>query len=517
MDLTATNNQRFSRVFWTILLIVAIAFVLMRFINIDADPPNKVRPGRSFNDEGRWAVNSLAQVQHGNWYIDGGYNPSIVVPVIPALQVLCFKIFGVSFYAVRYLTVSFFILGAVATYYLIRTIENHEAGCIALFFLSTNLLCFTFSRVGYLDIPMISLVMCCLAAICLATKIGLVIACIISSLFFVLAVLTKTTALASLPAIVLLILLDPGTIKKKLLGTGVFLLISIGLLCTYYILIYWQYPEDVEFFNYLTMPKHGAYNLEKILNSLFNVTNPVFLILSATVLVLAVAQFRKFYLYRLIYVGGVLAGSFLFASLIKNYNPPRYQIPLIFGMAVILSPAIKKMIGNRYEGMGNLICVIMFFVSVAWSGLEIYQYTTHPKYVFMNMSHAIERKIKDSGADNPLLLGECLQSRVALAINVKSAAIRPRQFHYYNTQHGDNLEITEEQHRMNKAIKEQLVSPLVGDRKKLFVIHSRPPQWEKHQMWLDDFVLTDVVEYELPDNSRQPPTTAFFCTLERKP
>lgn len=504
--MVTSKNQRYSRAFWTILLVVAIAFVLMRFINIDADPSNKVRPGGLFNDEGRWAVNSLAHAQHGDWYTEGGYNPSILVPVVPTLQATIFDMFGVSFFAVRYLTAVFFVVGIGATYYLVRKIEGHKAGCVAMIFLATNVLCFTFSRIGFLDISMMSLVMCSLGAVCLAPMCGLVGACVISAIFFVLAVLTKSTALMSLPAILLLVLLGDGTTKGKLLGAGAFLVVGLGLPAIYLMVVANRFPDDVAFFHTQNIAFTAKASVEVLIKELFYVTNPVFLIMAGVVFVLAVCRYKQFAKYRLVYVGGAIAGAFLFASLMKGYNPPRYQIPLVFGIALMLAGAVKHMAVNIRSGVGNLVCCVMFFLCVAWPGVKVIRYMAEPTYRFIEMSQDIEKRIQETGTDDPLLLGKSFQSRVAMATGIKCADTRSRFFDTRN-RFADT----------DRTANEEFLRSLVGDRETIFVIHNKVRPWEKLMLWPAGFEVVDAIEYEFRSNYKGWKTErVYFCTLEKK-
>lgn len=501
MDLTTTNNQRFLRAFWMILLIVAFAFVLMRFINIDADPSQKVNPWGLFTDEGRWSANSLAHTQHGNWYMEGGYNPAILVPVIPTLQAILFDIFGISFFSVRYLTAVFFVLGISATYFLVRRIEGHRAGCVATIFLATNVLCFTFSRLGFLDIPMMSLVMCSLAAVCLSSMCGLVGACLISAIFFVLAILTKSTALMSLPAIMLLILLGEGTIKKKLLGTGTFLLVGLGLPAIYLKVMSQRFPEDVAFFYFQNIAYSDKASFEVMIKEVFYVTNPVFLIMSGVVLILAVLQPKQFARHRLVYVGGAITGAFLFAALMKGHNPPRYHIPLIFGIALMLSVPVKNMIQNARHEMGNLVCCTLFFLCIAWPGVKIVRYMSEPTYRFIEMSQDIDRQIKERGTDNPLLLGKCLHSMVAMWTDIECANARSR---HYDSRSRFII--------ADKSAKEKYLRSLVGDRDTIFAVHNK-----YEVMWPEDFEVVDTTMYEFKNNYKGWTTEpVYFYTLKKK-
>lgn len=133
----AIHRQNLFRfVIWLLLGLMA----WLRFSNISADPPlgftGSIR--YTYTDEGWWARNAVAIVREGQWYIDDGYNPIFSLPVVPLLQTLWFKIFGVSLTAARSLNAVLTIILSGLVYLLTKRFIKSDLALLAPLVILTN-------------------------------------------------------------------------------------------------------------------------------------------------------------------------------------------------------------------------------------------------------------------------------------------------------------------------------------------------------------------------------------------
>ena len=192
---------------WT-LLFCALILCLTRFAYLRADFPNHspwMIDQAKFTDEGWWANAAVRHFLIGHWQVPGDYNPAAVVPVWPALLTLVFKVTGVSITVVRAVDVSFSIATVALVYFLVRRYDvSPTLASLAALLLAASSFAFAFSRLATLDTVIVfewTLLMW-FASFAAPRRIWPLLALGIG---IPVLVLTKTTALVLLPAILWLL------------------------------------------------------------------------------------------------------------------------------------------------------------------------------------------------------------------------------------------------------------------------------------------------------------------------
>ena len=92
------------------LLLVAAVFFALHFVHLKADFPNHSpwMDWSKYTDEGWYGDAAIRHYQLGHWNVPGDFNPAAALPVWPALEMVVFRVTGVSLAAARALTVAVF-------------------------------------------------------------------------------------------------------------------------------------------------------------------------------------------------------------------------------------------------------------------------------------------------------------------------------------------------------------------------------------------------------------------------
>jgi hypothetical protein len=218
--LAHTSGQTGSRWLWRahwLLLIVAAVLYTLHFVHLSADFPNHSPwvDWSKYTDEGWYGDAAIRHYMTGHWYWKGDFNPAVALPVWPALELLWFKVTGVSPAAARTLTVLVF--GATLTV-LYRLIERHTrprsdhsgpalAAPLAVFLLCANALLFVFERMAILEPLLILLTLLALLAASHLHPLQQkrLLPTIALAVLFPAMVLTKTTAICLFPAVLYMV------------------------------------------------------------------------------------------------------------------------------------------------------------------------------------------------------------------------------------------------------------------------------------------------------------------------
>jgi 4-amino-4-deoxy-L-arabinose transferase-like glycosyltransferase len=127
---------------------VALAFALLRFYALDADPSGLLSPG-FLTDEGWYSLNARNQALFGQWVQDE-HNVSLVLCPLHTLALWAsYAVFGVSFWSTR-------IVGALASALTIGLIgwrlrKQPLAGALAAALVATQPMLFSLARVAYCE------------------------------------------------------------------------------------------------------------------------------------------------------------------------------------------------------------------------------------------------------------------------------------------------------------------------------------------------------------------------------
>ncbi len=208
-------SQRPARILESLLLVVAAVFFGLHFVHLNADFPNfsPWMDWSKYTDEGWYGSAAIRQVLSGHWFYPGDFNPAVALPVWPLLEFLLFRVTGVSAVAARALSVTVFGLTLAAVYLLLRAPRPRRslAPAIAVLLLAVNPFCYAFTRLAILEPLLILLTLLALLSAKLAGDVAAPnsrrarLPILALGLLLPLMILTKTTAVFLLPAVMYLL------------------------------------------------------------------------------------------------------------------------------------------------------------------------------------------------------------------------------------------------------------------------------------------------------------------------
>ena len=148
-----------KRVLEALMLAVAAVFLVLHGVHLRADFPNYSQwmDWAKYTDEGWYGDAAIRHFNQGHWYVLGDFNPAVALPVWPALEAVVFRFTGVTVTAARGLTVFVFALTLVVVYFLMRRFPAVGAGkrplapALAVLLLATSSFCFVFERLAILE------------------------------------------------------------------------------------------------------------------------------------------------------------------------------------------------------------------------------------------------------------------------------------------------------------------------------------------------------------------------------
>lgn len=408
----------------SILLLLTLMAVL-RFGNLLADPPVEFIKTINFiyTDEGWWSRNAVAIVREGHWYIDDGFNPIFALPVVPLLQALCFKIFGVSLSAARGFTATCTLILAGLVYLLVRRFLPSNFAFLAPLTIVCHFAIFIYSRLALLEFPTLVFVLISILLIFDRKPVSN-FRVVLATLFLPLAILAKTTAIFAIPLIASLIWLQkqPTTnkIRHTLIFLTVFLLVAIAgssiLLVNSSVSLETLVNKDIlSKFHYgigslFISPLGVAYRAWQVFPILFPLS------------VLSIFVFNKAPKYRfnpLIFVtGSWFATAFLMLSS-SHYSPQRYM--MVFSVPIAIAvPLIVDFIINYSQGKvlrTVLGCALLLCLSV--NVLRIGNYLVSYERSFAFMANDVGSYVRQQPDRSQVIMGHFADT-VSLINGVKS-------------------------------------------------------------------------------------------------
>ena len=141
------------------MLAVAAVFLVLHGVHLRADFPNYSpwMDWAKYTDEGWYGDAAIRHFNQGHWFVAGDFNPAVALPVWPLLEGIVFCFTGVTVTAARGLTIFVFALTLVAVYFLMRRLPAVAAGkrplapALAVLLLAVSPFCFVFERLAILE------------------------------------------------------------------------------------------------------------------------------------------------------------------------------------------------------------------------------------------------------------------------------------------------------------------------------------------------------------------------------
>ena len=264
--MTNTSPIRVSRrtavhVLRGLLLLLSAIFLALHALHLNADFPNHSpwMDWSKYTDEGWYGDAAIRHFQRGHWNVPGDFNPAAALPVWPLLESIVFHFTGVSALAARALAVAIFALILLAAYALLTRWQRLSgasrhtlAPALAVLLLAVSPFCYAFTRMAILE-PL--LILLTLLALLTASYLHPAeqgaeprrqrlrhmpypLLPALLGLLLTLMVLTKTTAIFLLPAVVWLLWARAGYRLRPFLRLAV-PTVSIAILSwiAYFLLI----------------------------------------------------------------------------------------------------------------------------------------------------------------------------------------------------------------------------------------------------------------------------------------
>lgn len=411
----------------TFFIFVNLFFIILRFINIEADFPKGItRSGVLYADEGWYSNNATAYILTGNWYVAGDFNPAVNLLVLPMIQILSFKILGISLVSARLTITIFFILLLVVLYLLIKKYENSLSALITIFLLSTNYTCFAYSRLAILEIPMTFFIVLAIFFALSILKSYRYLFTILSALSFFIALLTKYTAIFALPILLFIFLRGENKNLNRYYHTTIFVAVLGVSFLLYYLFIVHKYPQDYRYFISLNITSRikfaPVFIIKGIVKAIYHgihidkVLYPLIIIYGGILII----QKR---LYKSVLSLISLLWIFIYIVMlgIYHYQPPRYYLPLAIPVFIIAAVMLYSCITGiiKQNKILKTVFIMGVLLAVLMNCFMVISYISAPKYSFINMARDIKYYMEESSAHKNILLGD-FANTISLATGIFS-------------------------------------------------------------------------------------------------
>jgi len=401
-------------VFW-ILLGVTVVLVLLRLVHLEADFPTKVTwSGELYTDEGWYSNNAVAYALTGNWYVEGDFNNAINVPILPILEMVSFKMFGISLSSARIVIAICFLLMLVFLYAVVRNYENQQIALVAVFLLAVNYTLFAYSRLAILEIPMTLFVVLSVFWVSITTPRSGIVRIVMASVMLLIAIMTKLMAVFAIPVVILIIWTGSGNRSWKVYKTGILIAISgVGYLI-YYLLIRNNYPVDFQFYNsnigsrIVDNPMGIVKGIVKALrggNSVDRILNPLFFLCGGIALVVKELRQKK-----LVWISGIWMVLNILLLAVYYYYPPRYYIPMSMGGCIMVAMVLDYFISTYKKAWWTILFIILIVVYSGLNGYKIVKYISNPEYSFSTMAKSIKHHLDSDNNNEMMLMGHFANS-----------------------------------------------------------------------------------------------------------
>jgi hypothetical protein len=389
---------------------VIAGFAGLHALHLRADFPNHspwYSDWAKYTDEG-WYGNAAVRAHlYGRWYAPGDFNPAVALPAWPFLEWLLFFFTGVGIQAARGLATAFFFANLALSYLLLRARGPRWMALTALTLLVTSPFLYCFARLAILEPLLTALV---LAALNIAIRSPQfkrpVLASCAVGLLFTFMMLTKTTALFLLPALVWATLVPLrkhfrlmtrcalGAAAAAALSYGLWMIViaRFHLLADYRYLFYINtYPKPSQ----VTWPLtslwwsfHGGLWVDHILIPLAGIVSGAAVLAWRT-------RYSRSLLADPLFGASILAviGYLLFMT-VQNHPQPRYFAVITFFCFFLIAQATATLMqeGGRARQLGWTVmatAIVAGAVNAAWT----LSFAFYPQYTFMTAATQVEQYI----------------------------------------------------------------------------------------------------------------------------
>ncbi len=416
------------------LLLLALALLLLHFVHLRADFPNRSQWGvdwAKYTDEGWYGDAAIRHYIRGTWRLPGDFNPAVALPVWPIMEALVFRFTGVGIVAARALTVCVFagVLACVWALMGVRaelrgdTPERRVFAAATLVLLAASPFVYVFTRMAILEPLLILMMLLALLAAyrtrvartrrhwaAYSAAVGVLIALMIG---------TKTTAIFLLPAVFWMLWSSAGwTLRRMVKVSGVCCLTVAVLWGAYFAsLVQRGYLQD---FRYLfTANAYTGITRATFFKTVGETLSdgmwigPV--VYPLLLLIVLAAMFRRGIWSDPVFTSMALwaAGYMAFMAYHANMQPRYY---LVIAVPLVMLTVRGALHLAEWKRSAMYLLAPLFVLLVALQAREMLHYVRHPEYTYLNAATEIEQLVESepnhshtvlsiSGSDLSLMTG----------------------------------------------------------------------------------------------------------------
>jgi Dolichyl-phosphate-mannose-protein mannosyltransferase len=434
-------------------VVVIGLFAVLHALHLRADFPNHspwIADWAKYTDEGWYGNAAIRAHLFGGWYLRGDFNPAPAVPLWPFLEWLLFFFTGVSIQAARGLAVALFILSLLLSYLLLKRRGPQWMALLAVTLLVANPFLYSFSRLAILEPLLLTLT---LAALNLAVRLPgsrrPVLMSLVIGFLFTLMLLTKTSAVFLLPALVWAIVLSLWRSRRMALGApqgglgprgrklivrcvaaaglaclgsfGVWmaLVVHSGMLPEYeYLFFVNRYIKPAEFYWPLVSlgsALHGALWVDEILVPL-----AALILVGACCLAWRKGRGRRLMLDPVFGASALAIAGTIFFMTYQNHTQPRYFTVVAFFSVFMVAQGTHALLEDaqvsiqprfRAQEAGRSrtcwpgwLALGLCAMATGINGAGTLSYATHPEYTFVDAAERLTRYIDEHPNGKRLLV-----------------------------------------------------------------------------------------------------------------
>lgn len=415
-----------KKILFIALLVITLLFVGARAVHLLADFPATINwSGDLYTDEGWYSSGAMHQYLSANWLVPGDFNPILSMPFFHLVQYLAFRFIGMSLTSARYVALFFFALALLAVWLLLRLHQMGWQALIVILFLSSDYLIFLYSRLAFLEIPMLALVLWSLYLIEFARKKNQNLLLLLAGFFYLMAVLTKTTAIFALPVLILDIAYGWQGTQLNFIRPLFFAVPALLPWAIFTFVTRCLFPADIQYFSKINFQDRLVFYPLQVIKNFKNVffSEPL---LGQPILWVLLLSFGLIFLSRGYVIRNRLLQIFCLLSLLyaamlsfSSYLPPRYLIPLLVLCNLIFGLILVEFLNSRKFGFYQYVFLLMAVGLLIWNANKVFNYIAAPEYTFAHMLSDVKNHISTEKPGSIVIIGS-FSNTVGLDLNVET-------------------------------------------------------------------------------------------------
>ncbi|HKO52896.1 MAG TPA: glycosyltransferase family 39 protein, partial [Polyangiaceae bacterium] len=419
---------------WLFRAMLAATAILtaLRFCHLDADFPLGINwSGDVYTDEGWYANSAVRHYLFGYWYLQGDFNPMVVMPVAQLMDRMALSLFGLGVGSVRILVALASLVVITLTGLIVRRSFGDRAGALTALIIAASYPTFAFSRLGIVEPIGTALVV---ASLYVADTSGggrpwrrLIAA----ALLLVSAALAKSTMAFAFPLVAHYAWSSGRNPRHSLLLALASVVLILGSLGLYHLLISHVYAADYQSFRTLNVDERKVRGIAGWLVNVVRKLGQMFyfggaFVGVAAVLIAAAAllvpAFKRSSLVRVL-----VAYVILYLGILTPiwYGPPRYFVPFMVplaGLTAIACIGLTTWLGDHERYHRLALAPAVAVAAIVLAGIvRIAGYVSRPHYTFREMTAGVGDIIRKRGgsATDTTVVGHMADS-IALQTGIRA-------------------------------------------------------------------------------------------------